>query len=171
MPEAARRRAWEQGAGYLAFRSPTTPFMRVLLQRVSRAEVRVGPRVTGRIGRGFLLLVGLTHADGEAELRWMAEKVVGLRLFADADDKMNLALADVGGALLVVSQFTLYGEAEKGRRPSFTEAAKPDVAVPLYERFLALLRESGAAVETGEFGAMMDVELVNDGPVTLWLER
>ena len=145
--------------------------MRVLLQRVSRAEVRVGERVTGRIGRGYLLLVGLTHADAEAALTWMADKVIGLRLFADAEDKMNLSLADVGGALLVVSQFTLYGNAEKGRRPSFIDAARPEVAVPLYERFLALLRERGVQVETGEFGAMMDVELVNDGPVTLWLER
>jgi D-aminoacyl-tRNA deacylase len=145
--------------------------MRVLLQRVSRAEVRVGERVAGRIARGYLLLVGLTHADDEARLVWMADKVVGLRLFADADDKMNLALGDVGGALLVVSQFTLYGDAAKGRRPTFVDAARPEVAIPLYERFVALLRERGVPVETGEFGAMMDVELVNDGPVTLWLER
>lgn len=145
--------------------------MRVLLQRVSRAEVRVSDRVTGRIGRGYLLLVGLTHADAEPTLAWMADKVVGLRLFADAEDKMNLSLADVGGALLVVSQFTLYGNAEKGRRPSFIDAARPEVAIPLYERFIALLRDRGVPVETGEFGAMMDVELVNDGPVTLWLER
>jgi len=145
--------------------------MRVLLQRVSRAEVRVGARITGRIERGFLLLVGLTHTDDEAALAWMADKVVGLRLFGDADDKMNLALADVGGALLVVSQFTLYGDAVKGRRPSFVDAARPEVAIPLYERFVAMLRERGVRVETGEFGAMMDVELVNDGPVTLWLER
>ena len=101
----------------------------------------------------------------------MSEKISGLRLFSDADDKMNLALADVGGAVLVVSQFTLYGDAAKGRRPSFVDAARPEVAIPLYERFIALLRERGATVATGEFGAMMDVELVNDGPVTLWLER
>ena len=150
--------------------------MRVLLQRVSRAEVRVAEpggavRVTGRIGRGFLALVGFTHADGDEQLDWMAEKVLGLRLFGDADDKMNLALADVGGSLLVVSQFTLYGDARKGRRPSFIDAARPETAVPLYERFVARLRALGARVETGEFGAMMDVELVNDGPVTLWLER
>jgi D-tyrosyl-tRNA(Tyr) deacylase len=145
--------------------------MRVLLQRVSRAEVRVGARVTGRIGRGYLLLVGLTHSDSDAALAWMADKVVGLRLFADAEEKLNLALGDVGGAVLVVSQFTLYGDAARGRRPSFIDAARPDVAVPLYERFVALLRERGVQVETGEFGAMMDVELVNDGPVTLWLER
>ena len=145
--------------------------MRVLLQRVSRAEVRVGERVTGKIDRGYLLLVGFTHADVDASVVWMADKVVGLRLFGDADDKMNLALSDVGGALLVVSQFTLYGDAVKGRRPSFIDAARPETAIPLYERFVALLRERGVRVETGEFGAMMDVELVNDGPVTLLLER
>jgi len=145
--------------------------VRVVLQRVSRAEVRVGDRVTGRIARGYLLLVGLTHADGEEQIAWMAEKVAGLRLFGDAEGKMNLALADVGGALLVVSQFTLYGDAQKGRRPSFIDAARPETAEPLYEKFVALLRAAGLAVETGEFGAMMDVELVNDGPVTLWLER
>jgi D-tyrosyl-tRNA(Tyr) deacylase len=145
--------------------------MRVLLQRVSRAEVRVGERVTGRIDHGYLLLVGFTHADTEPTLAWMADKVIGLRLFADAEDKMNLSLSDVSGALLVVSQFTLYGDAAKGRRPSFIDAARPEAAVPLYERFIALLRGRGVQVETGEFGAMMDVELVNDGPVTLWLER
>jgi D-tyrosyl-tRNA(Tyr) deacylase len=145
--------------------------MRVVLQRVSRAEVRVGDRVTGRIGRGFLLLVGFTGGDSEAQAEWMADKVVGLRLFGDADDKMNLALADVGGALLVVSQFKLYGDGSKGRRPSFIDAARPEIAIPLYERFIALLRARGIAVETGEFGAMMNVELVNDGPVTLILER
>lgn len=145
--------------------------MRLLLQRVSRAEVRVGGRVTGRIDLGLLLLVGFTTGDSEDALVWMADKVVGLRLFADADDKMNLSLADVRGALLVVSQFTLYGDTAKGRRPSFIDAARPEVAIPLYERFLTLLRERGAAVETGEFGAMMEVELVNDGPVTLWLEK
>lgn len=145
--------------------------MRLLLQRVSRAEVRVGTRVTGRIERGYVLLVGFTHTDAEETLAWMAEKVVGLRLFADAQDKMNLSLAEVDGALLVVSQFTLYGDASKGRRPSFIDAARPDAAIPLYERFLSLLRERTAKVESGEFGAMMDVELVNDGPVTLWLEK
>jgi D-tyrosyl-tRNA(Tyr) deacylase len=133
--------------------------------------VRVGDRVTGRIGRGYLLLVGLTHGDGEEDLVWMADKVVGLRLFADAEGRMNLALGDVGGALLVVSQFTLYGDAAKGRRPSFVDAARAETAIPLYERFVVLLRERSATVETGEFGAMMEVELVNDGPVTLWLER
>ena len=145
--------------------------MRIVLQRVSRAEVRVDGRVTGRIDRGFLLLVGFTHTDAESVLVWMADKIIGLRLFADADDKMNLALPDVGGALLVVSQFTLYGDAAKGRRPSFIDAARPETAVPLYERFVELLRARVDRVETGEFGAMMDVDLVNDGPVTLLLER
>jgi len=150
--------------------------LRVLIQRVSRAEVRVREpdgaiRRTGSIERGFLLLVGFTAGDDEGKLTWMAEKIIGLRLFADAEDKMNLALGDVGGALLVVSQFTLYGNADKGRRPSFIDAARPEIAIPLYERFLAVLRARGVTVESGEFGAMMDVELVNDGPVTLWLER
>ena len=145
--------------------------MRVLLQRVARAEVRVDGRSLGRIDRGYLLLVGITHDDDEARIAWMAEKVAGLRLFADADDKMNLALADVGGAVLVVSQFTLYGDASKGRRPSFIDAARPEFAIPLYERFIALLRDRQLTVATGDFGAMMQVELINDGPVTLWLER
>jgi D-aminoacyl-tRNA deacylase len=145
--------------------------MRVLLQRVSRAEVRVGARVTGSIGSGFVLLAGFTHADTQDQIVWMADKIGGIRLFPDTDGKMNLALEDVGGAVLVVSQFTLYGDAVKGRRPSFIDAARPEVAMPLYEKFIALLRERGLHVETGEFGAMMDVELVNDGPVTLWLEK
>ena len=128
-------------------------------------------RTTGRIDGGYVLLVGFTTTDGEEQVAWMAEKVVGLRLFSDAEEKMNLALADVGGAVLVVSQFTLYGDTRKGRRPSFIDAARPEVAIPLYESFIARLRDLGLRVETGEFGAMMDVELVNDGPVTLWLER
>jgi D-aminoacyl-tRNA deacylase len=131
----------------------------------------VGGRTTGRIGRGFLLFVGFTAADSAAQVDWMADKVSGLRLFSDSGDKMNLALGDVGGEVLVVSQFTLYGNAEKGRRPSFIDAARPEVAIPLYESFVAALRAKDLHAETGEFGAMMDVELVNDGPVTLWLER
>jgi D-aminoacyl-tRNA deacylase len=145
--------------------------VRVLLQRVSRAAVRVGDRTTGSIGRGYLLLVAFTHGDNDATLAWMADKVVGLRLFGDDEGKMNVGLADAGGGLLVVSQFTLYGDARKGRRPSFVDAARPDVAEALYARFLTMLRATGVPVETGEFGAMMDVELVNDGPVTLWIER
>jgi D-tyrosyl-tRNA(Tyr) deacylase len=145
--------------------------MRILVQRVTRAEVRVGERVTGRIGKGLLILVGFTHGDGDEQLAWMTDKVTGLRIFPDDDDKMNRSVADVGGALLAVSQFTLYGDAVKGRRPSFVDAARPEVASPLFDRFVALLRGRGLAVETGEFGASMAVELVNDGPVTLWLER
>jgi D-tyrosyl-tRNA(Tyr) deacylase len=143
-----------------------------VLQRVSEARVRVGGRVTGEIGRGHLLLVGFQPADGDAEIDWMAEKVIGLRVFPDGEGKMNLGLDDIGGDLLVVSQFTLYGDTRKGRRPSFVSAAPPEVAVPLYERFLRRLRDRAPGrVETGEFGAMMAVELVNDGPVTLVLER
>ena len=146
--------------------------VRVVLQRVSRAEVRVAGRVTGRIGPGYLLLVGMRREDAEETLRWMAEKILSLRLFPDEEGKMNRGLDDVGGGLLVVSQFTLYGDTRKGRRPSFIDAAPPEVAIPLYERFVALLRERAPGpVETGEFGAMMDLDLVNDGPVTLILER
>jgi D-tyrosyl-tRNA(Tyr) deacylase len=131
----------------------------------------VGGRVTGRIARGVLILVGFTGTDTDAELEWMADKIVGLRIFGDAEEKMNLALADVRGGALIVSQFTLYGNAEKGRRPSFIDAARPEQAIPLYEKFVAMFRARRIPTETGEFGAMMDVELVNDGPVTLWLER
>ena len=145
--------------------------MRVVLQRVSRAEVRIDSEVAGRIGIGFCLLVGFTHGDTPDAVKWMAEKVAGLRLFAHAEGKMNLALSDVGGGVLVVSQFTLYGNAEKGRRPSFIDAARPEEAIPLYEQFLAELKGLGLEVESGRFGAMMEVELVNDGPVTLILER
>lgn len=145
--------------------------MRVVLQRVARARVTVEDRVVGEIGRGLLLLAGFTGGDTEETLRWMADKVVGLRVFTDAEGKMNLSVEEIGGAVLVVSQFTLYGDARRGRRPSFVEAARPEVAVPLYERFVELLRAAGRPVETGEFGAMMQVELVNDGPVTLVLER
>lgn len=146
--------------------------MRLVLQRVRRAEVRIDGRVAGKIDKGFLLLVGFSAQDKEEALVWMADKVIGLRLFADADDKMNLGLEEVNGSLLVVSQFTLYGDARKGRRPSFIDAAQPDIAIPLYERFVELLREKlPGRVETGEFGAMMDVALVNDGPVTLILEK
>jgi D-aminoacyl-tRNA deacylase len=145
--------------------------MRVVLQRVSRASVTIDGRVTGAIERGFCLLVGFTHGDTPEEVRWMAEKVAGLRVFADVEGRMNLALADVDGAVLVVSQFTLYGDTGRGRRPSFVEAARPETAIPLYQAFLADLRAHGLRVESGEFGAMMDVALVNDGPVTLVLER
>jgi D-aminoacyl-tRNA deacylase len=146
--------------------------VRVVLQRVSRGQVRIGGDPVGSIGQGYVVLAGFTDSDDEAILAWMADKIVGLRLFPDSDGKMNLDLNDVDGALLVISQFTLYGDARKGRRPSFIGAAGPEVAIPLYDRFLHLLRERAPGrVESGEFGAMMDVELVNDGPVTLVLER
>jgi D-aminoacyl-tRNA deacylase len=147
--------------------------VRVVLQRVSRAAVRVDGQTQGAIGTGFLVLAGFHPADTEEQLAWMADKVLGLRVFGDAAGKMNVALSDVGGSVLVVSQFTLYGDARKGRRPSFVDAAPPPLAMPLYERFVTLLRErgGGVTVATGTFGAMMEVELVNDGPVTLWLEK
>jgi D-tyrosyl-tRNA(Tyr) deacylase len=145
--------------------------VRVVLQRVREASVSVDGRVVGSIGRGFMVLVGFTAGDGEAAVAWMADKVVGLRVFDDAAGKMNRALADVGGAVLVISQFTLYGDTSRGRRPSFISAAPPEVAEPLYERFAAAVRQSGVPVAMGVFGAVMDVALVNDGPVTLVLER
>jgi len=149
--------------------------MRIVLQRVSRAEVRIrnpdgSTRPSGRIGRGFLVLVGFTPGDDDEGLAWMADKVIGLRLFADAEDKMNRALADVGGALLVVSQFTLYGDMRRGRRPSFDDAAPPELARALYEDLVRELRAAPLPVATGEFQAMMHVELVNDGPVTILLD-
>lgn len=145
--------------------------MRVVLQRVSRASVTIGERITGRIGRGFCLLAAFAPTDTAAEVQWMAEKLAGLRLFPDAEGKLNLGLGDVGGAVLVISQFTLYGDASKGRRPSFLGAARPEAAIPLYEAFLASLHARGLEVASGEFGADMQVELVNDGPVTLILDR
>ena len=146
--------------------------MRVVLQRVTSGEVRIDGEVSGRVARGYVVLAGFGPDDDEETLRWMADKVVGLRLFPDEDGRMNLDLDAVDGGLLVVSQFTLYGDASRGRRPSFIGAADPDAAIPLYERFLELLEERAPGrVASGEFGAMMDVELVNDGPVTLILER
>jgi D-tyrosyl-tRNA(Tyr) deacylase len=146
--------------------------VRVVLQRVSRAEVRIEERVVGRIGQGYLLLVGFRAEDTADTLRWMAEKIISLRLFPDDEQKMNRGLDEVNGGLLVVSQFTLYGDTRKGRRPSFIDAAPPAIAIPLYEHFLEILRDiAPGAVAAGEFGAMMAVELVNDGPVTLLLER
>ena len=145
--------------------------MRVVLQRVSQASVTIDGRLTGAIGRGYCLLIGLTHGDTDGTVDWMAEKVAGLRLFSDAEGKMNLGLDEVGGGVLVVSQFTLYGDASKGRRPSFIDAARPETAIPLYDRFVGALRGRGLEVATGEFGADMRVEIHNDGPVTLILER
>jgi D-tyrosyl-tRNA(Tyr) deacylase len=145
--------------------------MRVVLQRVAGASVAIDGRVVGSIDRGFCLLVGFTHGDTPVQVDWMAEKVAGLRLFSDAEGKMNLGLQEVGGAVLVVSQFTLYGDVVKGRRPSFVDAARPDVAIPLYQHFVTSLRNRGLEVATGEFGADMKVQIQNDGPVTLILDR
>lgn len=145
--------------------------MRVLVQRVKEAAVTVGGEEIGAIGVGYLLLVGFAPSDTPAQVIWMADKVVGLRLFPDDDGLMNRDLAEAGGRLLVVSQFTLYGDAAKGRRPSFIGAARPETAIPLYESFIAALTARGHAPATGEFGAEMQVSLINDGPVTLMLER
>jgi D-tyrosyl-tRNA(Tyr) deacylase len=144
--------------------------VRAVVQRVSRAEVRVGGRSSGRIARGLAVLLGVARDDGAEDARLLADKIAALRVFEDAGGKMNLALAEVGGGVLVVSQFTLLGDARKGNRPSFVEAAGPDGANALYERFCALLREKGLPVATGVFRATMEVELVNDGPVTILLD-
>ena len=144
--------------------------MRAVVQRVSRAEVRVDGRATGSIGRGLAVLLGVAREDGEDDARLLADKVAALRVFEDGAGKMNLALAEIGGSVLVVSQFTLLGDARKGNRPSFVDAAEPQAANALYERFCAMLREKGLAVGTGVFRASMEVELVNDGPVTVLLD-
>ena len=139
--------------------------------RVRSDDLNTASRLTGRIASGYLLLVGFTQTDTEAELQWMAKKIVGLRLFPNADGKLDRDITDGAGALLVVSQFTLYADASKGKRPSFLDAARAETALPLYNQFVSVLRQFGLSVETGEFGATMEVELVNDGPVTFWLER
>ncbi len=144
--------------------------MIAVIQRVSRAAVTVDDEATGQIGTGLLVLLGVKKGDREDEADALAQKIGGLRIFPDEEGKMNLSCAEAGGAMLVVSQFTLCGDCRKGRRPSFEPAAPPDVATVLYERFCDRLREQGYRVETGEFGAMMDVELVNDGPVTFVLD-
>lgn len=145
--------------------------MRVVLQRVKEASVTVDQEVIGQIKQGFLLLVGVTHEDTIDQVNWLADKIAGLRVFEDEEERMNRSLQDVDGQILSVSQFTLYGDVKKGRRPAFTEAAKPDLANALYEAFNERLRAQGLIVETGQFGAMMDIALVNDGPVTLILEK
>jgi D-aminoacyl-tRNA deacylase len=144
--------------------------MRAVLQRVSQAEVRVADRVIGKIGRGFVVLLGVAKDDTEKDAAFLADKTLGLRVFADAEGKMNLALRQVGGELLVISQFTLLADTESGRRPSFIRAAAPAEAKLLYEHFLSLVRNDGVKVETGEFGASMAVSLINEGPVTIVLE-
>lgn len=145
--------------------------MRCVVQRVSEASVTINGEVRGHIGRGLLLLVGIHTTDTTAQVDWMVRKCAQLRIFEDDEGKMNRSITDVGGSFLVISQFTLYGDARKGNRPSFIEAARPETAIPLYEAFIeGLKRESGRPVETGEFGADMKVMLVNDGPVTILLE-
>jgi D-tyrosyl-tRNA(Tyr) deacylase len=144
--------------------------MRAVVQRVSRARVTVGPEVTGEIGPGLLVLLGVTHTDTPEQARWLADKVVGLRIFLDDEGKMNRGVEEMGGCVLVVSQFTLYGDCRKGRRPSFVDAAPPEIAIPLYEEFIRAVRARGIRTATGRFGAMMQVELVNDGPVTLLVD-
>jgi D-tyrosyl-tRNA(Tyr) deacylase len=144
--------------------------MRAVVQRVSRARVVIEQEVVGEIGRGLLVLLGVSTSDHSEQATWLAEKIVGLRVFNDEDGKMNRSLAEVGGAMLIVSQFTLYGDCRKGRRPSFIEAAPPETAIPLYEAFVNAVKALGVPVATGRFGAMMQVELINDGPVTLIVE-
>ena len=142
--------------------------MKLVLQRCSRAEVRIDGETVGRIGTGFVILVGITHSDTREDADFLAKKVAGMRVFEDAEGKMNLSLAEVGGQILSISQFTLYANARKGNRPSFIEAARPEVAEPLYNYFNQVLREQyGLHVETGRFGANMQVDFVNDGPVTI----
>ena len=144
--------------------------MKVLLQRCKNASVTVDGQVTGKIDNGYLLLVGITTTDTEKEINYLVEKVVGLRLFEDDEGKMNHSIEEVQGSILSVSQFTLYADTKKGRRPSFTDAARPDMAKPLWELFNEKLQAKGLQVETGVFGAMMDVTFTNDGPVTIMLE-
>jgi len=146
--------------------------MRAVVQRVAKASVIVDGETVGAIGPGLMILFAVTHGDGEEQARWLANKIAGLRIFEDEENKMNRSLLEVGGSALVVSQFTLYGNCRKGRRPSFTDAARPEVAEPLCAQFIELLREAGVAqVESGVFGAYMQVEIHNDGPVTLIVER
>ncbi|MEH7887163.1 D-aminoacyl-tRNA deacylase [Bacillus sp. JJ1609] len=144
--------------------------MRLVVQRSKEAKVTVTDEVTGSIVKGFVVLVGVTHEDKEEDAAFLAEKVANLRVFEDVAGKMNLSLLDVGGEILSVSQFTLYGDCRKGRRPNFMDAAKPDHALSIYEAFNRFLKEKGIRVETGVFGAMMDVQLTNDGPVTLIID-
>ena len=145
--------------------------MRALIQRVSSGRVSVAGKTVAQIGPGLVILLGVGPQDGEEQARYLVEKIANLRIFEDDEGKMNRSLLDTGGEAIVVSQFTLYADTRKGRRPSFTDAAGPDIASPLVERFAALLRQQGVPTQTGEFGAHMLVEIANDGPVTIWLEK
>ena len=145
--------------------------MRALIQRVKEASVKIDGEIVGSIGNGMLILLGVKNGDTQAEADFLADKCLGLRIFSDAEGKMNLSAEDIGGEFLVVSQFTLYGNAMKGKRPSYIDAARPEVSEPLYEYFVARLRAAGRKVETGQFGADMQVSLINDGPVTLMIEK
>lgn len=144
--------------------------MRAVVQKVSQSQVTVAGEVTGTIGQGLLVLLGVTHDDTQQDARYLAEKIANLRIFEDEADKLNLSVRDIGGAVLTVSQFTLYGDCRKGRRPSFTEAARPEQAVQLYEQFNCFLEAEGVTVQTGRFQTHMEVALVNDGPVTILLD-
>lgn len=144
--------------------------MRLLIQRAAKGSVSIGGETVGRTGKGLVVLVGVTHTDTEADAEYLANKCVNLRIFTDENDKMNLSLLDIGGGMLAISQFTLYGDCVKGRRPGFDLAARPELAEPLYEKFVELVRNTGIPVETGRFGADMMVEIHNDGPVTFLLE-
>ncbi len=144
--------------------------MRALIQRVKRASVTINSQITGKINEGLLIFLGVGEDDTEKQVQYLVEKCTGLRIFTDEQDKMNLSVKDIKGEILVVSQFTLYGDCKKGKRPSFVRAARPETAIPLYESFIAHCKNTGLNIQTGEFGADMQIELINDGPVTIWLD-
>ncbi len=144
--------------------------MRALIQRVKRASVTINSEVTGKINNGLLIFLGVGEDDTEKQVQYLVEKCTGLRIFTDEQDKMNLSVKDINGEILIVSQFTLFGDCKKGKRPSFVRAARPETAIPLYESFIAHCKNTGLNVQTGEFGADMQIELINDGPVTIWLD-
>ncbi|NMB57234.1 D-tyrosyl-tRNA(Tyr) deacylase [Candidatus Beckwithbacteria bacterium] len=145
--------------------------MKTIIQRVTKASVKIDGKIYSQINQGLLILLGITNTDTEKEVNWLVDKIANLRIFSDENDKMNLSVQDIKGEILVVSQFTLYADCQKGNRPSFMGAARPEQAIPLYEKFIIRLKQIGISTKTGEFGAMMKVELTNDGPVTIDLEK